>query len=310
MIGARPLRRWFAVATIASLAVIARPTLAGTTGSLAGTVVETPSGTPIANATVTASSPSQVASTHTDARGAFVLLSLAPDTYTISIVRTGYEPLASSGVTIFADQSQNLTFRLQKSLKTIAQVQSRSSLNEVRPGTMTDVYSVNPAVTKAAAPIGGGGGLNNVYSAIAAMPGAYVPNGQMGVNQTVYIRGGYYDQIGYEYDGVPVNRSFDNYPAHSASTLGQQELQIYAGGGGANANATGLAGFINQVVKTGTYPGYATSLGHDRRADVLSRRLASRPAVRRPTACSPTTSASAATIRTSATSINPTAAIS
>ncbi|MBV8372779.1 MAG: TonB-dependent receptor, partial [Candidatus Eremiobacteraeota bacterium] len=76
-----------------------------------------------------------------------------------------------------------------------------------------------------------------------------------------YIRGGYYDQIGYEYDGVPVNRSFDNYPAHSASTLGQQELQIYAGGGGASANATGLAGFINQVVKTGTYPGYANVSG-------------------------------------------------
>ena len=46
-----------------------------------------------------------------------------------------------------------------------------------------------------------------------------------------------------------------NYPAYSGSTLGQQELQIYPGGGGAGANATGLAGFINQVVQTGTFPG-------------------------------------------------------
>ncbi|MBV8118013.1 MAG: carboxypeptidase regulatory-like domain-containing protein, partial [Candidatus Eremiobacteraeota bacterium] len=237
------------------------PLRAGTTGGLSGTVFDAATAVPIPDATVTAASPSQVAVTHTDARGNFVFLSLAPDTYTVSIARTGYEPLASSGISIFADQAQTLTFHLRKSLKTIAQVQARSSLNEVRPGTITDVYSVNPAVTKAAAPIGGGGGLNNVYSAIAAMPGAYVPNGQMGVNQTVYIRGGYYDQIGYEYDGVPVNRSFDNYPAHSASTLGQQELQIYAGGGGASANATGLAGFINQVVKTGTYPGYANVSG-------------------------------------------------
>src|ERR1700729_3040277 len=143
MIGARPLlRRWLSAVTMASLAVVARPAWAGTTGSLAGTVVETQGGTPIANATVTASSPSQVAVTHTDARGGFVFLSLAPDTYTIAIERSGFEPLASSGVSIFADQSQNLTFRLQKSLRTIAQVQSRSSLNEVRPGTMTDVYSV------------------------------------------------------------------------------------------------------------------------------------------------------------------------
>ena len=32
-----------------------------------------------------------------------------------------------------------------------------------------------PALTKAAAPIGGGGSLNNVYSAIASMPGSFVP---------------------------------------------------------------------------------------------------------------------------------------
>jgi hypothetical protein len=261
-VGARSLLyRLIAAAIVTSLAMSAHPSVAGTTGSLAGLVLDAATAGPLADVTVTASSPSQVATTRTDVRGNFVFLSLAPDTYTVSFQRTGYEPLSSTGISIFADQAQNLSFSLHKSLKTIASVQARSSLSEVRPGTMTDVYSVNPAVTKAAAPIGGGGGLNNVYSAIAAMPGAYVPNGQMGVNQTVYIRGGYYDQIGYEYDGVPVNRSFDNYPAHSASTLGQQELQIYAGGGGASANATGLAGFINQVVKTGTYPGYASVSG-------------------------------------------------
>jgi hypothetical protein len=262
MAGVRSLLfRIFAAAIVTSLATSTLPGAAGTTGSLAGYVQDAASAQPVADATVTASSPSQVTTTHTDAAGHFIFLSLAPDTYTVSMQRSGYEPLASTGISIFADQAQTLTFRMNKSLKTIAQVQARSSLNEVRSGTITDVYSVNPAVTKAAAPIGGGGGLNNVYSAIAAMPGAYVPNGQMGVNQTVYIRGGYYDQIGYEYDGVPVNRSFDNYPAHSGSTLGQQELQIYSGGGSASANATGLAGFINQVTKTGTFPGYATLSG-------------------------------------------------
>jgi hypothetical protein len=260
VVRAHAARRWIAVFIVVCWTVCG-PATAGTTGSLAGTVVSAASGQPVAGALVHVSSPSQVATTHTDAGGRFVFLSLAPDTYVITIDLNGYEPYSASGLSIFADQAQTLSFRLNHTLKTIAQVQSRSSLSEVRPGTITDVYSVNPAVTKAAAPIGGGGGLNNVYSAIAAMPGAYVPNGQMGVNQTVYIRGGYYDQIGYEYDGVPVNRSFDNYPAHSASTLGQQELQIYAGGGGASANATGLAGFINQVVKTGTFPGYASASG-------------------------------------------------
>ncbi|MBV8198654.1 MAG: TonB-dependent receptor [Candidatus Eremiobacteraeota bacterium] len=235
--------------------------LAGTTGSLTGTVLDAAKKSPIAGAVVTAASPSQVARVTTDSAGRFTFLSLAPDTYTVSAEHAGYEALSIAGIAVFADQSQVIPMALQPSLKTIARVASRSSLSPVRPGTGTDVYSVNPALTNAAATLGGGGGLNNAYSAIAAMPGAYVPPNQVGVNQTVYIRGGYYDQIGYEYDGVPINRSFDNYPGNSETTLGQQELQIYTGGGEADANATGLGGFINQVIKTGTFPGYATAGG-------------------------------------------------
>ena len=231
--------------------------LAGTTGTITGTVVDVTTKAPIAGATVTAASPSQVAHVPTDGAGRFTFLSLAPETYTISVAHAGYTPVSITGVSVFADQSQSIPIGLQKSLKEIARVTSRSSLSPVKAGVGTDVYSVNPNLTSAAAPLGGGGGLNNAYSAIAAMPGSYVPPNQVGVNQTVYIRGGYYDQIGYEYDGVPINRSFDNYPGNSETTLGQQELQIYTGGGEADANATGLAGFINQVIKTGTYPGYA-----------------------------------------------------
>ncbi|MBV9333307.1 MAG: carboxypeptidase regulatory-like domain-containing protein, partial [Candidatus Eremiobacteraeota bacterium] len=241
----------------ASLICFARTSDAATTGTISGVVVDATTRAPIAGAQVSAVSPSQVARVTADSAGRFTFLSLAPDTYTISAERAGYEPVSIAGIAVFADQSQIVSISLPKSLKEIAHVTTRSALSPVRPGTGTDVYSVNPSLTNAAATLGGGGGLNNAYSAIAAMPGAYVPPNHIGVNQTVYIRGGYYDQIGYEYVGVPVNRSFDNYPGNSATTLGQQELQIYTGGGEADSNATGLAGFINQVIKTGTFPGYA-----------------------------------------------------
>jgi hypothetical protein len=249
---------------------------AGTTGSLSGFVSDATSRAPVAGARVTVASPSQVAVQATDASGHFSFLSLAPDTYTVTVQHEGFDTVSIAGISIFADQAQTIPIGLQKSLKQIAHVTSRSSISPVRPGTGTDVYSVNPAVTVAAAPLGGGGSLNSAYSAIASMPGAYVPPNQVGVNQTVYIRGGYYDQIGFEYDGVPVNRSFDNYPANAETTLGQQELQIYTGGGQADANATGLGGFINQVIKTGTFPGYglgglavgSPAFYHDARVEV------------------------------------------
>lgn len=237
------------------------PAPAGTTGGITGTVSDAATHSPIANASVSVSSPSQNATATTDPSGRFIFVSLAPDTYTMSVSKNGYESISLAGVSVFADQVQRVPLSIRASLKTIASITSRSSISPVKPGTTTDIYSVNPAVTRAAAPVGGGANLDNAYSAIASMPGAYVPPDQSGVNQTVYIRGGNYDQIGYEYDGVPVNRSFDNYPSHTASTLGQQELQIYTGGGPADSDATGLSGFINQVVKTGTFPGFGTVTG-------------------------------------------------
>ncbi len=247
-----------AVALIAALQGGGAFAVAGTTGAITGTVVAASGGAPLAGANVSATSPSQAAAVTTDASGRFSLLSLAPDTYTIAVSRPGFVPTATAGVAVFADQVQSMRFALVAALKTIATVKTRSSLDVVRPGTTTDVYSVNASVTQSTQGVGGGGNLNNAYSAIAILPGSFVPPNQQGWNQAVYVRGGSFDQVGYEFDGVPVNRSLDNYPGGTAGTLGQQELQVYPGGGTAGENGSGLAGFINQVIKTGTYPGYAS----------------------------------------------------
>jgi len=257
-------RARFLAAIAIALGLLAGQTpaaLAGTTGNINGIVTDASSGRPLPDAVVTVTSPSQAATQKTDASGHYVFLSLAPDTYTIAVSLSGYTPRQISGIAVFADQAQTVNVTIEKSLRTIANVTSRSSLSAVKPGTTTDVYSVNAAGVRAAATLGGGTNLNSAYSALSAMPGTYVPPNQVGNNQSIYIRGGYYDQVGFEFDGVPVNRSFDNLPAHALSTLGEQELQVYTGGGPASANATGLSGFINQVIKTGTYPGFTDFSG-------------------------------------------------
>jgi hypothetical protein len=119
-----------------------------------------------------------------------------------------------------------------------------------------DVYDVEPAQIEKSIALGGGN-LESAYSAIASVPGVVVPIGGAGWNQPVFIRGAAAWTTAYEYDGVPVNRSFDNAPATTASSLGSQELQVYTGGGPSSVAASGTSGFINQVIKTGTYPGYA-----------------------------------------------------
>jgi hypothetical protein len=238
--------------------------LAGTTGTLNGTITDATTKAPLAGAKVTLTSPSQNASTTTDGAGRFSFLSLAPDTYALTVTEPGYDVATVTGVTVIADQNRTLNVTPNKTLKTIGKVTSRSSTDLVKPGTSADVYSINPTQQDKLSALGGGGTLNSAWSALTSVPGVFITPGQagyIGAGPAISIRGGDYDQIGYEIDGVPVNRAFDSYPSGTASSLGQQELQVYTGAAPASAEAQGLSGFINQVIKTGTYPGTTNITG-------------------------------------------------
>jgi hypothetical protein len=234
--------------------------LAGTTGSIAGIVIDSASHKPIPGAQVTAASPSQNATTTTDASGHYAFLSLAPDTYTISVAAgETYDASSVSGVTIQSDQALNQTLSQPAKLRTIGKVTSRAASSLIKPGTTADTYSINATTQDKASQVGGGGTLNSAWSALSTVPGVFVApglNGYIGAGASLSIRGGDYDQIGYEFDGIPINRSFDNYPSNSLPSLGQQELQVYTGGAPANAEAQGISGYINQVIKTGSSPGF------------------------------------------------------
>ena len=245
-----------AALVVAWVAFIAGPALAGTTGAIHGRVVDSASGAPISGAKITASSPSQVETVTSDAGGAFVFISLSPDTYTITASKDGYDTASLPGITVVADQARNIGVTLQKTLKTIGTVTTRATASLVRPGTTSDVYSINAATQKASAALAGSGSLNQAYGSVASAPGVVYQQGQQGWYQSIFIRGGDIDQTAYEVDGIPVMRVSDSATVTSLSTLGQQEMQVYTGGTPASADASGIAGYINQVIKTGTYPGY------------------------------------------------------
>jgi hypothetical protein len=225
---------------------------AGTTGTLSG-FTQTAQGVPVAQAKITATSPSQDATTMTDERGKFTFVALIPDTYAVTASKTGYQTVTLTGIDVVADNTRTVQFVLDvKTLGTI--LVSRGGL--VSAGTTVDVYSVTRPVQKTLVGLNGGGGIDNDYSAITAVPGAFVAPAQQGWNQPIFIRGGAFDEVGYEFDGIPVNRTYDNAPLTTLSTMGQQSLQVYTGAAPADAESHGLSGYVNQVVRTGTYPGF------------------------------------------------------
>jgi hypothetical protein len=250
------------VAILVILSVVFQGTLvlAGTTGGLTGTVTDVATNQPISGAKVTAASPSQIASTTSDSGGHYNFLDLAPDTYTVSVEATGYQSTLQPGVTVSADNTRVIALSAQKALRTIGSVTARAASSLVKPGITSDVYSVNPTTQAKVAAAGGGGNLDSAWSALSTVPGVSVApgqNGYIGAGPTLSIRGGDYDQIGYQIDGIPVNRAFDNYPSGPASSLGQQELQVYTGAPPAGATSEGISGYVNQVIRTGTYPGFS-----------------------------------------------------
>ncbi len=249
------------VAVLLLVSLLAQGTwaLAGTTGGITGYVRDT-DGVAVSDARITVTAPSGSASTSTDNTGHFNFLSLSPDTYTLSVTKAGYQDTSLSGVTVFADQVQSYAVVLPKQLKTIVSVRTTAS-SLVKSGVGGDIYNVDPSQIQKTAALGGGGNLDSAYSAISSVPGLVVGTGGSGWNQAVVVRGNNPWFTGFEYDGIPVNRAFDNYTASTASNLGLQELQVYTGGGPASISSTGTSGFINQVIKTGTYPGYGTLSG-------------------------------------------------
>ncbi|HXW50943.1 MAG TPA: TonB-dependent receptor, partial [Candidatus Acidoferrales bacterium] len=235
----------------------AQPGGAGTTGGIHGRTTDISSGAPIVGAQVTAASPSQTETRTTDNTGYFTFISLAPDTYNLTATKTGYMLEQVPGITVISDQTRSVDIKMQSSLKTIARVSIHATGGLVRSGVVSDVYSISGTQQKAVASLGGGGAINQSYGAIASAPGVNYDQGQQGWYQNVYIRGGDIDQVAYEFDGVPVLRESDQGAVTTLTSLGQAELQVYTGGTPASADSPGLAGYINQVVKTGTYPGYA-----------------------------------------------------
>jgi hypothetical protein len=148
------------VALVAAWAAVKPEAWAGTTGGLNGTVLDG-KGAPVGAARVTVTSPSQIATVQTDARGNFAFVSLAPDSYTISVEKQGFEAVATSGIAVFADARQTLSFTLRPALKTIGQVTvTTRGGGLVKPGTTADVYSIDAAQQDRLSALGGGGNLN------------------------------------------------------------------------------------------------------------------------------------------------------
>ncbi len=237
--------------------------LAGTTGSISGTVTDQ-TGAPVAGVKITATAPSQSASVTTDAKGFYSVLNLSPDTYSITASKTGFDVSTLYGLTVTADQDTNGDVKIHPTAAILGHITSTAQAGVVSKTVTGDLYAVN--ATKMAGYQGSSGGAESLYSQngiVGSLPGVVraVGTGATYNGQgTLSLRGGSYDQVGFELEGIPLNRGFDFYNSTALATNGLASVEVYTGGAPADSGRA-MSGFINGTIQRGRYPGGADFSG-------------------------------------------------
>lgn len=223
---------------------------ADTTGTIQGTVTDKSTGAPIAGVLVVAKSPSQGASSTTDAKGFYVIQNLTPDTYTVSFSKDGYTGSDVQGVVVFQTSTSKVNETMETGLKVIAKTRSSSSSSLVKPDVTSDTWTVSADQLNALAL--GNESHKTLYQYVGMIPGI----GGSTYGSQPRVHGGSAADISYEFDGIPINDESSGLFTTNLSEMGTGSLIVTTGGLSASQGASGL-GIINSVVKSGSYPGFA-----------------------------------------------------
>mgnify|MGYP001347624805 CR=1 FL=1 len=258
------MRNWtfVRVALVALLLVVCQVTrtLAGTTGGISGYALDA-NGNPVAGVSVTANSPSQTVTRTTDAKGFYSILDLSPDTYVVTATKDGYDTATVRGITVQADQNTTVAIALKKTIKELGRIVTTAQASVVNKSVTGDLYSVNAAaISNYQGAVGGSESLYSQNAIVGSMPGVVHQIGIGGGYQqgqgTISLRGGAFDQVGFELEGVPLNRGFDFYNGTPFVNNGLASLEVYTGGAPADSGRA-MSGYINEVIQRGSYPGFS-----------------------------------------------------
>jgi outer membrane receptor protein involved in Fe transport len=213
-------------------------------GKIKGKVVDASSGEPLVGANVVVLGTSMGAATNVS--GEYTILSVPAGTYTLKTSYVGYQTITLSNVRVNDELTTESNFSLPA--------------EGVQVGTITIVAErpmVNKSATSAVRIIDNeffekipSRGLD---AAVALQPGVY----QQG--NTVYIRGGRPDEVGYNVEGVGVSDPLYGGRGLSVTAEAVEQVQVLAGGynaeyGGANA------GIVSTQLRTGSSDKWRTSL--------------------------------------------------
>jgi hypothetical protein len=222
---------------------------AGTTGSIQGYVFDA-SGHPVAGASVSVLSSIYSSRTVTETNGFYALNGLPPETYTITVSRTGYATTQYPGVTVTQDQTARTDVRLAADVKSLGKQTVRGSTSIYQPRQTADAYTIN---SQSITNITGTPQNLSETAVLNALPGITTDS-----NGYPVIRAGAQNDEGFQYDGIDATEPVTGQFINSLVLNGVSRLVLSTGGYDVT-NGNTNSGVVNVVVKRGTYPGSGES---------------------------------------------------
>ena len=212
----------------------------GTTGKIAGTLIDRSSGESLigANVVVIGSSLGSV----TDINGQFTILYVPPGTYNVQITFIGYKKVIVDNVRVFIDQTARVDVALEPQAIEFGETIITAERNLVKPDVATSVVAVSS-------------------KELAALPVANVTavmNMQAGINNNE-IRGSGLDQALFLLDGVTMRDPRNNKAITSVALSSIREISVERGGFNAEYGQV-QAGIVNVVTNEGKIKGYSGSI--------------------------------------------------
>ncbi|MEW6509809.1 MAG: TonB-dependent receptor [Bacteroidota bacterium] len=207
------------------------PAFAGTTGKLAGRVIDQKKEPlPSANIVILGTMLGAV----TDIDGYYTVLNIPPGTYDVQVRLIGYRAFTSKGVEVSTDQTTKLDATLEDESITTEAVVVTAQRPVVEVGLTSTVATVTDKEIKALP-------VQELQDIVNLQAG--VVNG--------HFRGGRSGEVQYQVNGVSVNNVFDNSSTVRVDRSLIQEVQVITGTFDAEYGQA-MSGVVNTVLKSGS----------------------------------------------------------
>ncbi|UCE20255.1 MAG: TonB-dependent receptor [Gemmatimonadota bacterium] len=208
----------------------------GTTGKIAGRIVDTESGEPLPFANVIVEGTSMGAASDFD--GYYVMLNIPPGAYTLRASMIGYQSMRIENINVSLDLTTTVDFQLQSQVIALGEAITVTAERQMVVKDLTASTAIVEAKQMEALPI------TEVSEALQLQAGIVDRDG-------LHLRGGRSGEIAYWIDGVPVTDVYDGNQVVEVGKGMVQEMQLVSGAYNAEYGQA-MSGIVNIATKQGS----------------------------------------------------------